>query len=151
LKPGERLRALLLAGHGLVNEDHPSLSAIALTAEGEDDGFVTALEILQLRIPADLVVLSACESGRGTHAPGEGILGLVRAFMFAGAPRVLASLWKVDDEATAVLMAHFFRRLEAKDEPARALRIAQEHVRGAKPKWKDPYYWAGWVLWGLPE
>jgi tetratricopeptide (TPR) repeat protein len=147
----ERLRAILLAAHGVIRTSSPLRSAIALTPEGDDDGELTALEITQLSIRADLVVLSACESGLGTHAPGEGILGLVRAFMFAGAPRVLASLWKVDDEATAVLMTHFFRRLEAKDAPAQALRAAQEHVRGAKPKWADPYYWAGWVLWGLPD
>jgi tetratricopeptide (TPR) repeat protein len=147
----QRLRAILLAAHGVIREASPLRSAIALTPEGDDDGDLTALEITQLSVRADLVVLSACESGLGGHARGEGVLGLVRAFMFAGAPRVLASTWRVDDGATQVLMTHFFERLKTGDRPALALRKAQEHVRNAKPKWNDPYYWAAWVLWGLPD
>ena len=147
----KRLRAILLAAHGVIRGANPQRSAIALTPEGEDDGDLTALEITQLSVRADLVVLSACESGLGGHARGEGVVGLVRAFMFAGAPRVLASTWRVDDDATEVLITHFFQRVKAGDCPAKALREAQDHVRNAKAKWNDPYYWAAWVLWGLPD
>ncbi|MDJ0522461.1 MAG: CHAT domain-containing protein [Planctomycetota bacterium] len=150
----KRWRAVHLACHGLVNVDKPMLSSLALSRGGEDDGFLTALEILRMRVPADLAVLSACETGKGQIVKGEGIVGLTRAFMFAGAPRVLCSLWKVDDEATRELMVKFYELWAPKTgtglPAAAALRRAQAHVR-AQPKWKHPYYWAAWVLWGLPD
>ncbi len=124
----ERWRAVHFVCHGLVDPEHPMLSALALTADVENDGFLTALEILTMRIPADLVVLSACETGKGRIYRTEGILGLARSFMFAGTPRVLCSLWKVDDAA--------------------ALERAQAYVRSHE-QWEHPYYWAAWVLWGL--
>jgi CHAT domain-containing protein len=160
-----RLRAVHFACHGLVDPDHPGLCALAVTPAPPDDGFFTATEVLRTEIPADLVVLSACETGRGRVLDGEGILGLTRAFMYAGAPRVLCSLWKVDDEATRALMTKFYALWnprpassstpgagsEAKHLfPAAALRAAQDFVR-AQEKWKHPYYWAAWVLWGLPD
>ncbi len=148
-------RAVHFACHGLVNVEQPMLSSLALSRAGSDDGFVTALEILRMQIPADLAVLSACETGKGRIVKGEGIVGLTRAFMFAGAPRVICSLWKVDDEATQALMIKFYELWAPKDgKPglgaAAALRAAQAHIR-AQPKWSHPYYWAAWVLWGLPE
>ena len=101
-----------------------------------------------------LVVLSACETGRGRVVKGEGIVGLTRAFMMAGAPRVLCSLWKVDDEATKALMVKFYElwnQEEGKGLPAAtALKQAQEFVRSHE-RWKHPFYWAAWVLWGLPD
>lgn len=108
-----------------------------------------------MQIPADLAVLSACETGTGKLVGGEGIVGLTRAFMYAGTPRVLCSLWKVDDEATAALMRAFYAAWTPKDgspgvTPAEALRQAQALIR-AQAKWAHPYYWAAWVLWGLPE
>jgi CHAT domain-containing protein len=108
-----------------------------------------------MRIPADLAVLSACETATGRSYGSEGIVGLVRAFMFAGAPRVICSLWDVDDDATQALMRAFYARWNPKDgsqgvPPAAALRAAQEEVR-SDPRWKHPAYWAAWVLWGLPE
>ena len=90
-----RWRAVHFACHGLVDPEQPMLSALALTADAANDGFLTALEIFRMRLPADLVVMSACETGRGRIYKTEGILGLTRAVMFAGAPRVLCSLWKV--------------------------------------------------------
>jgi CHAT domain-containing protein len=91
---------------------------------------------------------------QGRIYEGEGIVGLTRAFLFAGAPRVVCSLWKVDDEATGALMTKFYESWNPKDgakplPTAAALRAAQEHVR-AVPRWADPHYWAAWVLWGLP-
>ena len=150
-----RWRAVHFACHGLVNIDKPMLSSLALTRAGDADGFLTALEVLRTKIPADLVVLSACETATGKIVNGEGIVGLTRAFMFAGSPRVICSLWKVDDEATRALMAKFYELWNPKDgEPglptAEALRRAQEFVR-SQEKWKHPYYWAAWVLWGLPS
>ena len=133
------------------------MSALALTADGQSDGLLTALEIFQLEIPADLVVLSACETGKGKVYEAEGIVGLTRAFMFAGAPRVICSLWKVDDEATRALMIEFYRLWNPKEGDglgtAAALKKAQEYIKThpKHPEWKHPYYWAAWVLWGLPD
>jgi CHAT domain-containing protein len=129
-------------------------SALAITADSEDDGLLTALESFSMTIPADLVVMSACETGKGRIYQTEGILGLTRAFMFAGAPRVICSLWKVDDEATRALMIRFYELWNPKDEKglpaAAALQQAQQFIRGHE-KWEHPYYWAAWVLWGLPD
>lgn len=103
----KRWRAVHLACHGLFDRDRPSLSALALTADVRDDGFLTTLDVFRLTAPTDLVVLSACETARGGVVAGEGVVGFVRAFLFAGSSRVIASLWKVDDEATRALMAKF--------------------------------------------
>jgi tetratricopeptide (TPR) repeat protein len=158
IKARPRWAAIHLACHGLVDPEAPMLSALALTADAEDNGFLSAMDLFRIHVPADLVVLSACETGRGKIVKGEGIVGLTRAFMFAGAPRVICSLWKVDDEATRALMVKFYERWKPKDgkpglPTAVALRKAQEFVRNdpAHPKWSHPYYWAAWVLWGLPD
>ena len=152
---GERphWRSVHLACHGSVDVERPLLSALLL-APGEDgDGTLTAEEVFGMRFPADLVVLSACETGRGRIFRGEGVVGLTRAFMFAGAPRVLVSLHEVDDEATRELMVRFYALWnpgEGEGLPAaEALRAAQKHVRSI-PRFRHPRYWAAWVLWGLP-
>jgi len=151
----DRWRAVHFACHGLVDPERPALSALALTASGEDDGLLTCLDVFRMKLPADLVVLSACETGRGKLVEGEGLVTMARAFMFAGSPRVICSLWKVDDEATRALMTKFYELWNPKDgkpglETAEALRKAQEFVRSQK-KWAHPYYWAAWVLWGGPS
>jgi tetratricopeptide (TPR) repeat protein len=145
-----RWRAVHLACHGRIDPERPWFSSLALSRSGEDDGFLTVHEVFRTKVPADLVVLSACETGKGKIAQGEGIVGLTRAFMFAGAPRVLVSLWKVDDAATRALMAKLYERWKAGTPTARALREAQEHVR-ADPRWRHPYYWGAWTLWGLAD
>jgi CHAT domain-containing protein/tetratricopeptide (TPR) repeat protein len=150
LKKKPRWHAVHLACHGLVDAERPMLSSLALTPAGDDDGFLTALEIFRMKLPADLVVLSACETGKGKVVKAEGIVGLTRAFMFAGAPRVLVSMWKVDDQVTAALMAKFYEGFKKGVPAARALREAQASVR-AQEKWKHPFYWAAWSLWGLPD
>jgi len=103
---------------------------------------------------ADLVTLSACETARGKLFRGEGVVGLTRAFLSTSAPRVLCSLWKVDDEATRALMVKFYELWnpeEGEGLPASAaLKRAQEFVRSHE-RWKHPRYWAAWVLWGLPD
>jgi len=143
-----RWRAVHLACHGLVDPDAPLLSSLALTPTGEDDGFLTAMDVLQMRIPTDLAVLSACRTGRGRVVRGEGVMGFVRAFMLAGAPRVVVSLWNGDDEATRTLMARFHLALRQGRPTSVALAEAQAVVR-SYDAWKHPYYWAGWTLWGL--
>ena len=149
-----RWRAVHLACHGLVDTDEPLQSALALTAEADTDGRLTAAEVFSMRVPADLVVLSACDTGRGTVLASEGLLGLTRAFLIAGAPRVICSLWKVDDAATRALMTRFYELWNPADgtgvSAAIALGRAQEHVR-AQAKWSHPYTWAAWVLWGPTE
>ncbi len=147
-KPG--WRSVHLACHGLVDED-PWESSLALTPGEGDDGLLRALDVVGLSVPADLVVLSACDSGRATTIEGEGAVGLTHAFLCAGAPRVVVGLWKVDDEATRALMRSFY---EAWDDEyvsvAAALGAARRAVRG-EAQWSHPYYWAAWISWGLAD
>ncbi len=103
-----RWRAVHFACHGLIDAPRPGLSSLALSRADEQDGFLRGLEVLRRQTPADLAVLSACETARGQLLGGEGIVGLTRAFMYAGTPRVICSLWKVDDEETAALMTRFY-------------------------------------------
>ncbi len=146
----ERWRAVHFACHGLVDPENPTLSSLALTPEGQDDGFLRGLEVAAIPVHADLAVLSGCETGKGRMFRGEGMVGLVRAFMLAGSSRVLVSLWRVDDEATRALMTTFYERWKSGVPTAQALREAQESVK-AQEKWRHPYFWAAWVLWGLPN
>ncbi len=141
----KRWRAVHLACHGRIDTARPQLSALALA--GGD--FLTVLDIVRLRIPADLVVLSACETARGKEYRGEGTLGFVGAILFAGAPRVIVSLWRVDDRATRALMTRFYEEWETKPAAA-ALKAAQSYV-ASQPGWEDPVYWAAWQLWGLGD
>ncbi|HEY4565562.1 MAG TPA: CHAT domain-containing protein, partial [Thermoanaerobaculia bacterium] len=147
-------RIVHLATHGELDTEHPELSKLVFSQVDEhgrprgEDGFVWAHEIYGLRLPADLVVLSACSTALGQEIRGEGLVGLTRGFQYAGARAVLVSLWEVDDEATAELMKVFYRgMLEHGQPPATALRAAQETLR-RQPGWEAPYYWAGFVLQG---
>jgi CHAT domain-containing protein len=145
-------RIIHLASHALLDSRHPELSGIVLSLVARDgqpqDGFVQARDIYNLKLHADLVVLSACETGLGREIQGEGLVGLVRAFMYAGAPRVVASLWRVPDEATARLMEYFYKAMfEQGLEPAAALHSAQMKLSREK-RWSAPYYWAGFILQG---
>jgi len=147
-----RYRVLHFATHGLVNDERPELSGLVLslfdTAGRPADGFLRLADIYNLDLPAELVVLSACRTGLGKNVRGEGLVGLTRAFMYAGAARVLASLWTVDDAATAELMSAFYRILFIEGRaPAEALRGAQLHM-WRHPRWRHPYYWAAFTLQG---
>lgn len=140
------------ASHALLNTRHPELSGIVLSLVDEHgrvkDGFLQTRDIYKLRLAADLVVLSACQTALGKEVRGEGLLGLSRAFMYAGAPRILASLWKVPDRPTAELMKAFYRgTLTEGLSPAAALGAAQQEIRRQK-LWTSPYYWAGFTLQG---
>jgi CHAT domain-containing protein len=145
-------RIVHFATHGLINNEHPELSGLVLSLVNEkgkpQDGFLRMSEIFNLRLPADLVVLSACQTALGKEIKGEGLVGLTRGFMYAGAERVTASLWEVDDEATAQLMQYFYRgMLKENLRPAAALRSAQIEMSGIS-RWSSPYYWAGFVIQG---
>jgi CHAT domain-containing protein/tetratricopeptide (TPR) repeat protein len=140
------------ATHGYIDSEHPDLSAIVLSLVDEagkpQDGFLRANEIYNLKLPAELVVLSACETGLGKEIKGEGLVGLTQGFMYAGARRVVVSLWNVNDKATAELMARFYRgMLRENKTPAAALRTAQMEMSRQK-QWQSPYYWAAFVLEG---
>ncbi len=140
------------ATHAIADLQHPELSGIVLSlfdsAGRPQNGFLRAYEIYNLNLPVDLVVLSACRTAVGPEIRGEGSSGLTRGFMYAGAPRVLVSLWNVSDKATARLMERFYRNLLHQGmRPAAALRAAQlEMLQDAA--WKAPYYWAGFILQG---
>ena len=152
----KRWATVTFACHGFMNDLHPFQSGLALAPTPGFDGYLSVSEVLALDVRADLVVLSACESGLPTRMRGDGMSGLAGAFLYAGSPRVLASLWKVDDAATKVFMEAFHRhwRPAAGARPlpvAACLRKAQEAVRTASKEWSHPEYWAPWVIWGLPE
>jgi CHAT domain-containing protein len=145
-------RYLHFATHGYLDSERPELSALVFSLVDEkgrpEPGFLRASDIYNLKLPAELVVLSACETGLGKEIRGEGIVGLTRGFMYAGAPRVVVSLWSVDDRATEELMAGFYERLfEQNLTPAAALREAQAAM-AKDQRWSAPYYWAAFVLQG---
>jgi CHAT domain-containing protein len=146
-------RYVHFATHALTDDDHPELSGIVLSlvdrAGVEQNGFLRVQDLYGLRLRADLVVLSACDTAVGKQVSGEGLLSVARGFFYAGAARVMATLWRVDDTATATFMALFYEALlgEAHPSPAAALRAAQTAMR-AQQRWSDPYYWSGFVLQG---
>ncbi len=148
----DRYRILHLATHALVDERDPRLSGVVLSlvdaAGAPQDGVLRLEEIARLDLDADLVVLSACRTALGRELRGEGLLGLTRAFLHAGARRVMATLWEVQDESTAVLMERFYHGyLERGLPPGEALRQAQQSFL-TDPRWSAPYYWSGFVLEG---
>jgi CHAT domain-containing protein len=148
-------RMVHFATHGLLHSRHPELSGLVLSLFDETgqarNGFIRAHEIAHLDLPAELVVLSACETAKGVAIQGEGVVNLTRACMQAGAARVVVSLWNVNDRATAELMERFYRAMLVDDlPPLAALRSAQlsmlEHPRLSRLR--APFYWAGFVFQG---
>ena len=145
-------RIVHFATHGLVDSLRPELSGIVLSLVDEQgkpqDGFLRLHEIYNLNLPVEMVVLSSCRTGLGAEIKGEGLVGLTRGFMYAGAARLVASQWKVDDEATAELMAKFYAKiLKEGERPAAALRAAQIEMWRQKD-WNPPFYWAAFVFQG---
>lgn len=143
-------RIVHFATHAVLNAEQPALSGIVLSQvdrRGEPvDGLLRAHEVYNLELLADLVVLSACETALGKQVRGEGLVGLPRGFMYAGSPRVIVSLWKVRDRATADLMKLFYRGLLVEGlAPAAALRKAQLTLRASRP---HPYFWSGFIIQG---
>ena len=147
-----RYSILHLATHGIFNTQEPALSGLVLSLvdrEGKpQDGFLQLADVFNLKLAADLVVLSACETGLAEQVKGEGLVGLTRGFLYAGSSRVLVSLWKVDDAATAAFMQHFYNALLLRRlPPSQALVSAQQQLRSF-PGWSSPYYWGAFVLQG---
>lgn len=147
-----RYRVVHFATHGMINGQHPELSGIILSMlnehRGRENGFLQLHDIYKLDLSADLIVLSACRTGLGEEIRGEGLVGLTQGFLHVGAKSVVASLWQVDDRATAELMRNFYRGMF--DEglpPAAALREAKKAL-WREPRWRAPYYWAAFVLQG---
>ncbi|HQR34179.1 MAG TPA: CHAT domain-containing protein [Blastocatellia bacterium] len=146
-------RYIHFATHGLLNNAHPELSGLAFSLFDEQarkqNGFLRGMDVYNLRLPAELVVLSGCRTALGTEVSGEGLVGLTRGFMYAGAKRVMAGLWKVDDAATAELMQRFYQQMlgEQHSTPAAALRAAQVSM-WREPRSRSPFYWAAFVLQG---
>lgn len=145
-------KILHFATHGMLDTKHPEFSGLLFSLVDQRGapqiGLLSLQDIYNLDLPVEMVVLSACETALGKDVNGEGIIGLTRGFMYAGASRVVASLWKVNDVATAQLMADFYSAME-KDHlpPAAALRRAQLEMQ-KDGKWSDPYYWAAFQLQG---
>jgi CHAT domain-containing protein len=151
-QPVSEYKIIHFATHGLIDEAHPQLSGIVLsqfTETGETrNGVLRLQDIYGLNLAADLVVLSACETGIGKEVKGEGLASLNNAFMQVGAKSVLSSLWKVDDYATVELMKHFYKSLADGDlSAAQALRQAQIKLR-ENPRYQSPFFWAAFNVQG---
>ncbi|HLJ86941.1 MAG TPA: CHAT domain-containing protein [Candidatus Angelobacter sp.] len=145
-------RIVHFATHGLIDNKHPELSGLVFSLVDRrgrpKDGFLDLQDIYNMKLPVDLVVLSACDTGLGEEISGEGFIGLTRGFIYAGASRIVSSLWSVPDEATAELMSRFYKAMERDGlRPASALRRAQEEIR-KRPEWHSPFYWGGFQLQG---
>lgn len=146
---------LHLATHAYLDPKRPEYSGFLLSTVDPNgnlqNGYVTVQDVYALRAPVSLVVLSACRTGLGKDSRGEGLISLTRAFMYAGASSIAASLWNVNDEATAELMKQFYTRmLQDGMAPAAALRAAQNNIR-QQPLWRSPHYWAAFTLHGEYE
>ena len=150
---GKDVRYVHFAAHGLLDERLPLNSALALSipdvaSEGQDNGLLQAWEIFEyLRIDADLVTLSACETALGQDMGGEGLVGLTRAFQYAGARSVMASLWSVADDSTAELMTRFYGYLKAGKSKDQALQAAQRDLVRSE-RFAQPFHWAAFTLAG---
>ncbi len=145
-------RYLHFATHGLLNSKNPQLSGLVLSLLDQKgrsvNGFLRLYDIFNLNLPAELVVLSACETGLGQEVKGEGLISLTRGFIYAGAARVVVSLWSVDDRATSLLMVKFYEGILQKNlSPAQALQEAQQALK-QDPNFASPYFWAGFTLQG---
>jgi CHAT domain-containing protein len=145
-------RIVHFATHGIINNQHPELSGLVLSLVNEKgepvDGFLRLNDVYNLKLRADLVVLSACQTALGKDMAGEGLIGLTRGFVYAGSPRVVASLWQVDDRVSAELMQKFYEAmLVRKERPAAALRSAQRAIAATRGL-ESPFYWAAFTIQG---
>ncbi|MGE0131381.1 MAG: CHAT domain-containing protein [Blastocatellales bacterium] len=157
-EPLSQYRYVHFATHALIDEEHPARSGImlsaptAINADSKEDGALQMSEVMRLKLNADLVTLSACRTGLGQLLKGEGMIGLTRAFLYAGAESVVVSLWNVNDIATATLMKAFYKNLKQGLSKDAALRQAKlEMIRGRQQAWRHPYYWAAFVIVGDPR
>ncbi|HYY98198.1 MAG TPA: CHAT domain-containing protein, partial [Pyrinomonadaceae bacterium] len=145
-------RVLHFATHGLLNAERPQFTGVVLSLVGNpegSDGFLRTDEVFNLKLSSPLVMLSACETGLGREKRGEGVMGLTRAFMYAGAPTVGVTLWSVADRSTSELMADFYKGLlgDAAATPSSAMRAARLRMIEGR-RYSAPFYWAPFVLVG---
>jgi CHAT domain-containing protein len=143
-KYGADFNYIHLAMHGQFSPDNPLQSALLLAPDSQSNGLLTVDKLYSMQLGANLVTLSACETGLSKIANGDDLVGLTRGFLYAGASSIVASLWKVDDLATAYLMIRFYRGMQQTDKQD-ALRKAQLETRR---KYPHPYYWASFQLTG---
>jgi len=142
---GAGFRYLHLASHGIFDPKNPLTSALLLSKDSANDGALTVGELYDLRLNADLVTLSACETALGKVANGDDVVGFTRGFLYAGASSIVSSLWKVHDEATSLLMQEFYSRLQSTNKRD-ALRQAQLKLKAGQ--YSHPSYWAAFQLTG---
>ena len=145
---GKHFRYIHFATHATFDAEKPLTSGLLLAADGENDGMLTVGELYDLRLNADLVTLSACETALGKVANGDDVVGFTRGFLYAGARSIVSSLWKVDDQATSILMQEFYKQLQGKDK-REALRTAQMKVKNTYNS--HPYFWAGFQITGAVD
>ena len=144
----EDYQIIHFACHSLLDERFPFRSALVLTIDGEseEDGFLLVREIYNLRLSADMIVLSACQTGRGRLENVEGVLGLPRIFFYCGARSVVSSLWRINDKSTTQFMSHFYKYLSEGNSISQALRLAK--IKMINSKYSHPFFWASFVLYG---
>jgi CHAT domain-containing protein len=142
---GDQFRYIHFATHGTFDAEKPLSSGLLLVGDSENDGMLTVNELYDLSLPADLVTLSACETALGKVANGDDVVGFTRGFLYAGVSSIVSSLWKVDDQATSILMQEFYKSLKETDKRS-ALRTAQLKVKDTYHA--HPYYWAAFQITG---
>jgi len=152
-EPLGNFKILHLAVHGVASKKFPERAALVLGSDpaSAEDGLLQAREISSLPLNADLVTLSACDTGVGRLQGEEGVANLVRAFLFAGARSVLASLWSADDTYTGTLMKEFYRNLVSKQDMGSALRRAKLNLLNKFDDETIPFYWSGFILVGASK
>jgi CHAT domain-containing protein/tetratricopeptide (TPR) repeat protein len=148
----QKYRFIHFATHSVFDDEHPESSGVILSLFNHDgspeDGYIRLRDIYGMKLSADVVVLSACDTALGKNIKGEGIVGLTRGFMYAGAPRVVATLWRVDDDATSEFMKWFYKGIfQQHESPAASLREAQIEMR-KQARWRAPYYWGAFIIEG---
>lgn len=147
-------RIIHLASHFEINDYDPLYSRVVFSQKENsgEDGYLQTYEVFDLHLNADLVVLSACNTALGKLSKGEGIIGMSRAFLYAGVPSMVVSLWNVEDEATSVIMGYFYKYIKQGMDKNKALRFAKlDYLKNVSSIKKDPFYWAPFVLFGNPE
>lgn len=148
-KFGDQFRYVHFACHGIFNADKPLESGLLLSKDNQTDGMLTVNELYDMRLNADLVTLSACETALGKVSSGDDVVGFTRGFLYAGTNSIVSSLWEVNDEATSILMQEFYKNLKVMEDKRAALRLAQLKVKDTYNS--HPYFWAAFQLTGATQ
>jgi CHAT domain-containing protein len=148
MKFSDQFRYVHFACHGIFNPDNPMESGLMLSSDDQKDGMLTVNDLYDMRLNADLVTLSACETALGNVSNGDDVVGFTRGFLYAGASSIVSSLWEVSDEATSILMQEFYNNLKDRDKRT-ALRLAQLKIKETYNS--HPYFWAAFQLTGATQ